>query len=630
MEKDLNLFNEFPPPTLEEWKKTVEDSLKGADFDRTMFIKTYEGITLKPIYTRADTEKLPFTDNQPGSAPYLRGNDPQRRLAEGWLIAQNHAGSDLKALNEQLLAELSSGLTAVNLRLKHDDDLSGVEIRTVGDLQTLFAGIDLIAAPPFLQLDMGDSHLLPLLEEYLASRGIDLKALKAGIGFDPTSEFARKGYLSQPLDELWQQMAKNVAWAVEKAPGVRCLSIDGSVYEAAGASSVQELGFVLSTAIGYIQGLQMSGFSIDQIAPLFQVKLTLGSNFFLEIAKLRAFRLLWAEMAKSFGGNELSQQIWIHGQTASFNKATADIYVNLLRAATEGFAGVIGGVDSLEIGSFDAIGGESGEFSAHLARNQQIILKEEAHFGKVIDPAGGCYYIESLTQELADAAWKLMQELEANRGMVKSLREGKIHELITPVAKARIDAANKRRDVYVGVNMYANPQETVPAPAAITTLADPVKAVELEAGPLPRLRAVQDIEALRRRIAAAPKPPQVYLLNMGSVADYKARADFAAGFFQVGGFEVVSPAGFASVDDAVAAARASQASAFCVCSTDDQYLQLVPEICAALPGKVLILAGYPKDMVETYAGQGIKLFIHIKADAVSALSQLADLTEVGK
>lgn len=629
LKKDLNLRADFPPPSLDEWRREVEASLKGVDFDRAMHTQTYEGITLKPIYTKADSADLPFLGSQPGSPPYLRGNDPQRRLAEGWLIAQSYDNPDLSALNQQLLKDLQLGLTAINIVLQQDDR-QGVSLNSIKDFRDLLHGIDLGAAPLFMQLDSDDQQILPLLEQYLLERGHDPGRIRGGVGFDPTGEFARKGYLSWPLDEIWQKMLDNVNLVLAKLPGLRCLSIDGGVYAAAGASATQELAFVLSTAIGYIQGLQISDLGIDQVAPLFQTRLSLGSNLFMEIAKIRAFRLLWAEMVKSFGGAKRSQQIWIHGQTSTFNKSAWDVYVNILRTATEGFAGVIGGADSLELGRFNALTGPADEFTLRLARNQQLILKEEAHFGKVIDPAGGCYYIENLTRELASQAWKLMQELEAEGGMIRSLRKGKIHALIGATAQARIEAVHKRRDVCVGVNMYANPDEdALPAPV-IHQAANVIKAVELDAGSLPRRRLLEALEALRSRVGASGANTEVLLINMGSLAEYKARADFATGFLQVGGLQVTSSPGFASVAEAVAFTRSSSAKAFCICSNDDNYRQLVPELCQALPDLIPILAGYPADMVETYKEQGIRVFIHLKADAYSVLGQLAELLEVEK
>lgn len=630
-ETKLNLLESFTPPSYEEWLQAVKDTLKGADFDKVMKSKTYEGITLQPIYRKEDIAGLPFTDNLPGNAPYLRRNDPQKFLAEGWLIAQTHSEADLAKLNKELLHELNVGLTAVNLVLKHDD-CCGMALETVQDLQKALQGVDVFAAPLFVQMDVSDAPLLPMLETYLSEQGLNIKDVEAGIGYDPTSEFARKGYLSLPLEETWMQVANTVKWAVEKAPRIRCLSIDGGVYENAGASSTQELGFVLSTAIGYIQGLQMQGFEIDAIAPLFQVKLSLGSNFFMEIAKVRAFRLLWSEMIKAFGGNEASQKIWIHGKTAKFNKSIYDVYVNVLRTSTEGFAGVIGGVDSLELACFNELVEIPDESSRRMARNQQVILKEEAHFGKVIDPAGGCYYVESLTNELAKLAWALMQELETNGGMIKSLRAGKIHEMIAVTAKARIEAVSKRKDIFVGINMFANPLEDVVAAdnackteEAVQTHFSPTIAVSLDKGALPAQRAVQKLEGLRTAIAKnkADTNTKIFLLNMGSIAEHKARADFASAFLQVGGFEVISPLGFESVTQAVDAAKASGAAAYCLCSTDEHYQSLVPEICSALKGEVILLAGYPTDKVQDYTENGIAQFIHLRADLFDTLHKLS-------
>lgn len=626
MDEKLNLRDTFPLPSYEEWRAAVIDSLKGADFDKVMKTKTYEGITLQPIYRKEDIQGLTFTNSMPGIAPYLRGNDPKRFLEQGWLIAQSHDEPDSTKLNSEILQELNLGLTAVNIELKHVDSKRGVSIKSMDDLRKVLDGIDLTAAPLFMQLDAREAYLLPMLGQYADEMGWDTAKLEMGVGCDPTSEFARIGSVDEPLDEFWQNLLENVKYSQEHLPANRVLSLDGTVYEAAGASAVQELGFVLSTAIGLIQGFQYSGFTLEQLAPLFQVKLSLGSNFFMEIAKIRAFRLLWAEMIKAFGGDERLQKVWIHGKTARFNKSLLDKYVNVLRTTTEGFAGVIGGVDSLEIESFDALSSVPDAASRRIARNQQVILNEEAHFGKVIDPAGGCYYIETLTNELATKAWELMQDLESAGGMVRCLRSGKVHEMIETVAKTRIDAVNTRKDVFVGVNMYANPQDQLSMPENDEDIVN--GAVHLDKGALPKKRAVAGLEVLRAKISAGQWNKKIFLLNVGSVAEFKARADFATGFFQVGGFEVISDAGHATLAEAVQAAKNSGASAFCLCSTDDNYTSLVPQLGELMKDEILILAGYPKDMVPQYTAQGIKLFIHVRADLHAILSDLAKLMEV--
>jgi len=624
--EQLNLKEYFPPPKWEDWKKLVIDSLKGADYDKVMKKSTYEGIILNPIYRKEDIKDLRFAESEPGQLPYVRGNDPQKLIEEGWYVAQAQTISNLKELNENLKDELMRGLNMVNLRLKHDDYPDGIRIRSSKDLETILDGIDLKAAPLFIQMDIDDPDLLGFLDEYITRQGGSLRDLIGCLGYDPTGEFARKGYLSMPLHDVWQKVSDSVIDRANRSPGLRSFIIDGTVYEAAGASSAQELAMVLSTAIGYIQGLQNSGMDIDTIAKLFAVKLSLGSNFFMEIAKIRAFRLIWAEMMKAFGASPEVCKVWIHGKTAYSNKSTYDLYVNMLRTTTESFSGVIGGVDSLETDSFDGVVKQDNPFARRIARNQQLILGEEAHFSKVVDPAGGCYYIESLTAELAEIAWKIMQEIEAAGGMVRSLRSGKIHKMIEQVAQARIDAVHRRRDVFVGVNMYANPDDVAIAEYKPRTPDQSKAEVSLDNGALPKLRIVASFEDLRRRISA--KSPKIMLLNIGTVPEYKARADFASGFFQVGGYTVLGDEAFADADEAIAAVNASDADAFCICSTDENYVFLVPKICSKIKSKTLILAGYPKDKVEEYKAAGIDLFIHIRANAYDTLKALAEKLEV--
>jgi len=264
------------------------------------------------------------------------------------------------------------------------------------------------------------------------------------------------------------------------------------------------------------------------------------------------------------------------------------------------------------------------EFSNRLARNQQIILKEEAHFDKVLDPAGGCYYVEWLTNELAKKAWKLMQEIEGRDGMLQCLIKGEIHNSIEPIAREELEAVNKRKNIFVGINMFANPEEKLPTPKKDDKpAAKEDKAFVLKEGALPKHRAVEEIENLRMQIEASQTNKKVFLLNMGTLAEYKARADFALNFFPVGGLEVIYPDGFKTVEAAVTAAAKSGANAFCICSTDENYVSLVPEICSRMKDKILILAGYPTDKIEDYKQAGINYFIHLKADVTATLRDLA-------
>ncbi|MGB3938439.1 MAG: methylmalonyl-CoA mutase family protein, partial [Candidatus Cloacimonas acidaminovorans] len=239
----LNLLQEFPPPSFEEWLQVVQAGLKGADFDKVLKTKTTEGITLQPIYRQEDIEGIPFLGSQPGSSPFVRGNNPLRFLTEGWLIAQNHTDTDLKILNQKLLKELNQGLTAVNITLGNKISTEGVKIQNLADWETLLEGINLQADPLFMQLGIEDREILITFVQYAVKQNIELKSLEAGIGLDYIGELAEKGYLPCTLADVEQKLAEIVKWNVEKMPRNRIISIDTSVYEEAGASSVQELAF---------------------------------------------------------------------------------------------------------------------------------------------------------------------------------------------------------------------------------------------------------------------------------------------------------------------------------------------------------------------------------------------------
>lgn len=683
---DLNLKAEFPPQSWEEWINAVQETLKGADFDKVMKTQTYEGITLNPIYRKEDLAKLKHLDCLPGKAPYIRGNNPDGYLKAAWYVAQNQDNPDLKMLNAELLDELNRGLTELNFKLHpaslsgrlpspSDADARGIALSTLADMHVLLEGIDLSVLPIYLQSKSVSPVILALLNSYIKEKGLDLRSTEASIGFDPISEFAECGKLPFEFERIWEMMYQMVFWADMKAPKIRTICIDAPVYEHAGASSTQELAIAIAIAIGYIKGLIEKGLSIEQIAPRFQLNLSLGSNFFMEIGKIRAARLLWSEMIKAFGGSEAAQKVWIHGVSARFNKSTFDPWVNVLRTSTEAFSAVIGGVDSLDVACYDELIQTRDAFSKRIARNQQIILREEAHFDRVIDPAGGCYYIEELSSEIADKAWSIMQTIESKGGMLKALVAGEIHAMIATVANIRIDNVEKRKDVFVGVNMYANPEET-PLPISNTesdwvlaalqrisntdngkaesiaylhnnlnneylidmitdawmhnaNLAEICSAMgmgktnSLEIGALPERRAVQSIEEIREHVQKHTGNKSIFMFNIGKLAAIKARLDFSLGFLQVAGFNVINKGAFDNVNDAMEALALSGADSICLCALDDDYPQIVNEICERNKEKTILLAGYPSDMVETYKQMGVQIFIHLRANAAKTLSDIA-------
>lgn len=694
---ELDIAAEFTAPTWEEWIKAVEDTLKGVPYEKAMITKTYEGIDLKPIYRKEDLQGFKHLNSLPGQAPFVRGNTAEGYVKNGWVIAQQQNAWHPAQANKILLDELNRGLTGVNLKLDYFTqcamsppadglDPDGIWLSNLDDVCTLFNGIDLSAVPVFIDGGEASVLILGLINTYLMKQKMLPSVLNGFIGFDLLSLLAVDGELLFEEKDMWQPMFQLSAWAANKAPRLRTILLDGTVWGNHGASATLELGYLIATANDYIKALLDKGMTIEQIAPRFQMNLTLGSNLFMEIAKVRAARLLWAELLASYGAPEALQKIWIHGVTSYFNKTIYDPYVNMLRTTTEGFSGVIGGVDSMEILPFDCTVRPDEEFSRRIARNQQIILQEEAHLDRVIDPAGGCYYIETITAQLAELAWKKMQSIEEAGGAYQAIKDAVIQNELTKLALSRMQNVDKRKDVFVGINMYANPLEQPlelgeePCECEYKEHLDKITAIQathrdgleesldvlaakyqdalvidavsdtflhgatldelfvflypedgdLDVPDLPGCRATIGLESLRERIVEYQQENKtvlsVFMANMGPIAQHKARADFAIGFLQVGAFYIAGNDGFASVDEAVDAAIFSKAQAVCLCSTDDTYPELVPQIVsklkAAKPGIVCILAGYPTDMVETYKSHGIDIFIHIRANLFDTLKEL--------
>ncbi|MDD2332090.1 MAG: methylmalonyl-CoA mutase family protein [Candidatus Cloacimonetes bacterium] len=683
----LDLHSDFPPNSWDKWQAAVAETLKGADYDKAMKTKTYEGITLQPIYRKEDLQDLKHLDCLPGSAPYIRGNSEQGYLKQSWLVAQEQDNPDLQKLNQDLLEELNRGLDTINLYLNPEvaegripsiSQNRGVPIINLKSMKTCLNGIDLCAVPLYISSSVTAPLFLALLNAYAKHQGIALNELRGAIVFDPLALLAQKGQSCVPISRLWQLMYQIVFWTDMKAPGIRTVLLDGSVYADAGASSDLELGIILSTAIGYINGLLDKGLSIEQIAPRFQINLNLGSNFFMEIAKVRACRMIWAELIQAFGGSETARKAWIHGITSAYNKSRYDAFVNVLRTSTEAFSAVIGGVDSLQIQNYDTLLNPSTEFSKRISRNQHFILKEEAHFDRVIDPAGGCYYIENLTAQLAQKAWSTMQQIESAGGLLKSLSLGSIQKMTADVSKLREENVAKRKDVFVGINMFADPAERL-SPGKNHNL--DLKQIETEltnvkahqnshledslsyirdnldndflidmltdawlhnctldqlshvlgygqgepkerVNKLKQNRILDQFESLRDRVLAVQ--PKLCLINYGSLKEYKPRADFAMGFFAVAGIEPINEPGSDNLDTLLAVLDKHHPQALCICSTDENYISLVPELCKRLKNTPLrlILAGYPTNKVEEYRELGIHHFIHLRANAYAVLSEL--------
>ena len=667
-------LDEFPAATYEEWKKAAEESLKGAPFDKKLITPTPEGIKLQPIYNSQDVEELSIPESWPGLPPFVRGSHASGNKKRPWLIAQELPYGCPEKFNTALKSDLMRGQNSVALlpdvATRHglDPDEAacgevgecGLSLATLDDASRAFAGVDFQAAPVLVFAGVSALPLAGLLQAAAGDKGFAGAVLA-----DPLTEWARDGKLEISLDDAYAELATLSKWAAGK--GIRTAGIQANLWADAGGTAVEELAFGLATGAAYFRALAAAGVPEDEIAPRFVMALSLGSNLFMQIAKLRAARLLWDRVVSAFGVKPAP--LFIHGRSSIFNKSVLDPHTNMLRATAEGFAGVVGGVDSMHVAAFDETVRTPDEFSTRIARNIHVILAEECGFAEVADAAGGSWYVESLTVELAKKAWELFQEVEKRGGMAVALREGFPQAAVAVGAKARLDAVSKRREAVLGVNLFPNPAETPLAPnpddaqkkfterskriasarkggvnlasasveeiakafQAGATIGEIRKALPRKGAGLPEIPRVRVIRAAegyeRLRASTKESPPQVWLAKFGPPKQSKARADFSSGFFAAGGYGVrQQTAGAKSVEEALDQAAASKAEIVVLCSTDDTYPEIVPAFVPALkaklPGVKVILAGYPPDQIEAHKASGVDDFIHIKVDCLAFLTNL--------
>jgi methylmalonyl-CoA mutase len=439
-------------------------------------------------------------------------------------------------------------------------------------------------------------------------------------GVDPLAKLVR-GILEKPLADAFDELAKADAVAVNTR-----------LYNNAGGNSVQELAFALATGVEYLRQAESRGVSIDTIAPKITFGFAMGADIFLAIAKLRAARLLWSKIVAASGGNTESQKMRIHASTTLWNKSKRDPYVNLLRGTTEAFSAVAGGADSIYVAPFDEVVRTPDEFSKRIARNTQIILGEESHFDHVVDPAGGSYYVETLTAQVADTAWTLFQQIEKEGGMTKALQAGTPQKQVKAIAAKKAEQVAQRRLSIIGVNVYSNATEKplegdkagAPKNPCGCTCGEHGEPAASSVEILVPVRGAEPFEKLREAVSGSDKK-KIFLANMGALRQHKARADFSTGFFQAGGYEVLENRGFKTVEEAAEAAKASGASVAIICSTDDTYPEIVPALAPKLKaaGLTVIVAGYPTEHIEAFKQAGVDEFIHIRANCYEVLSGIA-------
>lgn len=700
IDADHGFFDEFEKPSKEKWKEKATAALKGAPFDKVMYTKTYEGLTIEPIYCAEDIEGLPHLKSKPGFGPFVRSTRPNGFIKAPWRISQELTLAFPKEFNEEARFDIARGQTALNIVLDRatrngldpaaapDADVGqgGVSLAAPGDVAQLFHDIDLDRIAVQCHTGATALPLIAMLDVALQDneKGINrIHSLDACVGADPLVALATDGQLPVSLKTAYDCLYQTTAWALKKTQKLQTIFVQGHPYHDAGASSTEEVAFALATAAEYLRELIARGLSVDHVAPRIRFGFSLGATFFMEIAKLRAARILWAQIVAAFGGSSEAQKMTIHGRTSAFTKTVFDPYVNMLRVTSEGFSGAVGGVDSMHLSPFDEPIRTPDRFSRRIARNVQVMLQEESRFTMPIDMGGGSYTIEKLTHEFAESAWRIFQEIEKNGGMAAAIVAGTPQAMAAATAAKRAKAVETRADVILGTNMYANlVEKKIEAPVIdraalkkaradevakhlhahrlyslgfdLTRIEDgfaaqPGDAVELAvdavangaslgelfevlatrdadrpvAQPLKIARLAESFENLRRQVeakfASEGKRVQIFLANMGPIPQHKPRADFARGFFEVAGFEVLGNEGFETAEAAADAAAASGAPVAVICSTDATYpdyvAALTQRLKAAKPDVTVIVAGkQAADVTEAFNAAGVDDYIHVRAN----------------
>ncbi|MCB9762869.1 MAG: methylmalonyl-CoA mutase [Alphaproteobacteria bacterium] len=632
IDADLRIAGIFAPVTFAEWRARVEADLKGASFDKR-YVRDV-GVPVQPLYHAEDWPAEGDPSGFPGAPPFIRGGAPD---AHPWQVVQELVEPDAVALNA--LLRQRDGVDAVLLRV--DDGVRpGFHLRSRADLARALAGVD-PSAP--LILDAGRLGLP------VAAMALDLLGKGAAVeaGLDPIGALARSGGCA--AEDPLAGLAATVERLAERGAAAGALRISAAPFHDAGADAVFDLACALASGIAALRALAEGGLGWALVADALRFSIPVDGDFLLSIARLRAFRGLWAHAVEAAGGPASAQRAHVEVRVGDRVLTRRDPWLNLLRNTVACFAGAVGGADRVVSVPFDQPLGVPDALGLHLARNTQLLLREESHLARVVDPAGGSWAIESLTDAIAARAWAVMQQIEGRGGLVAALQEGWIQARIAETAAQRARDVARRKAPIVGVSEFPlldeptlerapqpartleplgdGPPATLPAlegwlhrdPPVEELLGPAVLTVE----PLPLRRLAAPWEALRDRSDAAPARPQVYLATLGTLAQHNARATWTRNLLEAGGFEVVEGPG--GEDVSAIAAGLEQRSVAVICGPDALYAEHAAALARALGASgaaKVMLAGRPGSLQEALWAAGVSGALYLGMDVLDALGAL--------
>lgn len=602
------LFSEFAPVSTEEWMAKITADLKGVPFEKKLVWKTGEGFNVNPFYRAEDIEGLKTTESLPGEFPYVRGT----KKDNDWKVRQNIEVCCFKGANEKALDLLTKGVTSLGFIIKGDEV-------NEENIATLLEGI----CPASVELNFNTCNckaekLIGILADYFKGKGVDAEKCYGSVNYDAFKKPLVKG----KENSEWVEGAAAVLKAGQALPNYRVLAVNAFLFNNAGAYISQELGYALAWGNELMAKLTEAGFTADEVAKKIKFNFGISSNYFMEIAKFRAARWLWAEIVAAYKpACECACKMVAHAQTSEWNMTVYDAHVNLLRSQTEAMSAALAGVDSITVRPFDKIYQTPDDFSERIARNQQLLLKEECHLDKVVDPSAGSYYVEVLTNSLADVAWKLFLEVEEKGGFSVAVNAGEIQNAVNASNVARKKAVATRREILLGSNQYPNFTEVA---------ADKIQEKgscccggghcgEATIPALDFSRGASEFEALRMTTEKSGKTPKVFMLTIGNLAMRLARSQFSANFFGCAGYKIIDNLGFDTVEAGVETAVKAGAEIVVLCSSDDEYAEFAPAAYKALAGRAeFVVAGAPA-CADDLKAQGIDQFVNVKSNVLETL-----------
>ena len=603
------LFTEFTAPATQEWLDKIQVDLKGADFQKRLVWRTNEGFSVQPFYRREDVEKLQTPLSMPGEFPFVRGNKKEDNV---WYVRQEINASDALEANAKALDILNKGIDSLSFRVPREKVSEQY-------IEQLLEGIRCdIVEVNFSTCMCHSLELARILAAYFEKKGYDKEKVVGSVEWDPLGKMVMKGKDKQSL----LADAPALVEVFKDYPHFRCITVSSVALCNSGAYIVQELGYALSWGNEYLQQMAEAGVEPTLAASKIKFSMGVSENYFMEIAKFRAARMLWAQIVKQYEPkSDCACKMCVNAVTTTYNMTLFDSHVNLLRSQTETMSAALAGVHSIVVTPFDAAYETPNDFSERIARNQQLLLKEECHFDKVVDPSSGSYYIEELTASLANEGWKIFLKVEEEGGFLAATLAGTIQDDINATNEKRHLHAAQRREFILGTNQYPNFTETSEGKQPVSSCRcgcgtgcedTPVKGISAT-------RLAADFENLRLATEKAVKQPVAFMVTVGNLVWRQARAQFSCNFLASAGYKVIDNLGFQTVEEGIDAALAAGSDIIVLCSSDEEYAEYAIPAFKYLDNRaIFVVAGAPACSEELKAA-GIENFIHVKVNQLETL-----------